>query len=63
MGHAAGGSGDFNLTAGFVNLVRNRGGESKSMVAGAFESHYMALAAETSRIDNGRTIRLEEYRK
>ena len=63
MGHAAGGSGDFNLAAGFVNLIRNREGESKSMVAGAFESHYMALAAETSRIDNGRTIKLQDFRK
>ena len=62
LGHAAGGSGDFNLITGFVNFIRNSGGENKSMVAGAFESHYMALAAEASRIDNGKAIRLEDFK-
>jgi len=62
MAHPAGGSGDFNLAAGFVNSIRNRGGENESMVADAFEGHFMALAAEASRIDNGRLIMLEDYK-
>ena len=62
MAHAAGGSGDFNLAAGFVNSIRNRRRGKKTTVTDAFEGHYMALAAEASRIDNGRLIKLEDFK-
>jgi predicted dehydrogenase len=57
------GGGDINLTADFVHMVRGEGrGQGRAVVRDAFESHYMAFAAETSRLNKGRQELMQDWR-
>ena len=51
------GGGDFGLMASFCRLIARGGGAGLTGV----ESHVMALAAEASRLDGGRTIALADF--
>ena len=55
------GGGDFAFISDFVSCVRGSG-LGKNMVKDSFESHYMAIAAEASRLDSGKTVRMEDFR-
>jgi predicted dehydrogenase len=58
-GHSGG---DEGLITAFVLAIRGQDKSSaRTMVKDAFESHYMAFAAEASRLD-GKTIVLDEFR-
>ena len=59
MGGHSGGDGGF--ISDFAACVRGEG-LGKNMVRNSFESHYMALAAEASRLENGKMVRLADYR-
>lgn len=54
------GGGDFGLMRQFCRLIRE-GGEALTGVDASVESHVMALAAEASRLDGGRTITLADF--
>jgi hypothetical protein len=43
-------------------MVRNGGGEGRNMVKDSFESHYMAFAAEASRLGGAKNIKLGEFK-
>jgi predicted dehydrogenase len=58
-GHSGG---DFNFISDFVRMVRDKNGTGKNAAAGSFESHYMAFAAEESRLDSGKRISLPEFK-
>jgi predicted dehydrogenase len=58
-GHSGG---DYNFISDFVRMVRDKTGSGKNTAGSSFESHYMAFAAEESRLDSGRTIRLPEFK-
>ena len=53
-GHAGG---DAGFIGDFVNMIRGTGGFGRNLIKKSFESHYMAFAAEESRLNGGRTIR------
>lgn len=55
------GGGDFGLMADFCRLMAEGGAQSLTGVDASVESHVMALAAEASRLDGGRTITLSEF--
>jgi predicted dehydrogenase len=59
-GHAGG---DTNFVTDFVRLVRGGGGEGRNMVKNSFESHYMAFAAEASRLEGAKNIKLGEFKR
>ena len=56
------GGGDAAFTADFVACVRGAGGLGRNMVKDSFESHYMSIAAEASRLENGKMVKLEDFR-
>jgi predicted dehydrogenase len=58
-GHAGG---DNNLLADFVQNVRDQERYARTSVKDSFESHYMAFAAEYSRLNKARTIKLEDFK-
>jgi predicted dehydrogenase len=64
-GHSGG---DENLITDFVRIVRGDSnakaldGEGRNMIRNSFESHYMAFAAEQSRLE-GKPIRLEGFKR
>ena len=64
LGRQIGGhsGGDSHFITDFVNMVRG-GGEGRNMIQNSFESHYMAFAAEQSRLNGAQTIRLDEFKK
>ena len=55
------GGGDFGLMASFCKLIASGGGDGLTGVDASVESHVMALAAEASRRDGGRTIALAGF--
>ena len=55
------GGGDFGLMAGFCRLMADGGTQGLTGVDVSVESHVMALAAEASRLDGGRTITLADF--
>lgn len=55
------GGGDSGLMASFCELVAQGGTEGLTGVDASVESHVMALAAEASRLDGGRTITLADF--
>jgi predicted dehydrogenase len=66
LGPSVGGhsGGDPNLVSDFVRLIRDKTGEAgRTSVKDSFESHYMAFAAEHSRLNKAETISMEEFRK
>jgi predicted dehydrogenase len=58
-GHSGG---DYNFISDFVRMVRDKTGSGKNTAGASFESHYMTFAAEESRLDSGRAIRLPEFK-
>lgn len=52
------GGGDMGLIADFCELAAGGGTESRTGIEASVESHVMALAAEQSRVEGGRTITL-----
>jgi predicted dehydrogenase len=58
-GHSGG---DFNLVTDFVRNVRDQGNSARTSVKDSFESHYMAFAAEYSRLNEARTINLGDFK-
>jgi predicted dehydrogenase len=64
LGASVGGhsGGDPNLIADFVNLVRNGKGHGRTSVKNSFESHYMAFAAEHSRLNKGKIVIMEDFK-
>jgi predicted dehydrogenase len=59
-GHSGG---DQNLVTDFVRMIRSGDGAARSSVKDAFESHYMAFAAEASRLNGASTVKLDDFRK
>ena len=55
------GGGDFGLMEQFCRLIAQGGADALTGVDASVESHVMALAAEASRLDGGRTITLSEF--
>ena len=55
------GGGDFGLMSSFCKLIAGGGTEGLTGVDASVESHVMALAAEASRLDGGRTVTLSEF--
>ena len=55
------GGGDFGLMASFCKLMAEGGADALTGVDASVESHVMALAAEASRLDGGRTITLTDF--
>ena len=58
-GHSGGDSAFIN---DFVACVRGSGGLGRNVIRNSFESHYMAFAAEASRLEGGKMLKLEEFR-
>jgi predicted dehydrogenase len=58
-GHAGG---DAGFISDFVRMIRGEGGLGRNAVRNSFESHYMAFAANASRLDGGRTLKVEDVR-
>jgi len=58
-GHAGG---DTGFCTDFVRMINGAGGEGRNTLKKSFESHYMAFAAELSRLEGGRMIKLSEIR-
>ena len=59
-GHSGG---DAGFIGDFVACVRGQGGLARNAVKNSFESHYIAFAAEASRLNGGRMMKLEDFRK
>ncbi len=55
------GGGDARLVRDFLNLLTGEGKGVLTAIGQSVESHFAALAAEESRLDNGRSIALEEF--
>jgi predicted dehydrogenase len=58
-GHSGG---DAHFITDFVRLVREGTGEGRNMLKDSFESHYMSLAAEASRLAGAATLHLADFR-
>jgi hypothetical protein len=58
-GHAGG---DGGFISDFVACVRGSCGLGRNLVKNSFESHYMSFAAEASRLDNGKMVKMEGVR-
>ena len=59
-GHSGG---DGGFAADFAACVRGEGGMGRNMIKDAFESHYMAFAAEASRLESGKMMKIGDFRK
>ena len=58
-GHSGG---DAAFIGDFAASIRGREAMGRNNVRDSFESHYMAFAAEASRLDGGKMVRLDEFR-
>jgi len=56
------GGGDAAFAGDFAACVRGSGGLGLNAVKNSFESHYMAFAAEDSRLSGGKMVKLADYR-
>jgi predicted dehydrogenase len=54
--------GDAGLLTAFARLIMEGNGDSRNMIRNSFESHYMAFAAEQSRLEGAKTIKLASFR-
>ena len=65
LGASVGGhsGGDVNFITDFVRMVRDKSGTGRTSVKDSFESHYMAFAAEHSRLNGSKTVIMEDFRK
>lgn len=59
--HSGHGGGDMGLMTYFCELISSGKTEGLTGIDASVESHVMALAAEASRLDGGRTITLSEF--
>lgn len=59
-GHSGG---DTGLVADFVRMIRGEGGTGSAAVGGSLESHYMAFAAEASRLAGGERVILDTFKR
>ncbi|MDR2102469.1 MAG: Gfo/Idh/MocA family oxidoreductase [Treponema sp.] len=59
-GHAGG---DINFVTDFIRMARDNAGVGRNLIKDSFESHFMSLAAEASRIGGSRLINLENFRR
>lgn len=58
------GGGDKQLVKEFIQYIEeDKYGNGLSSIEASVDSHYMAFAAEKSRLNNGNTVNLEDYRK
>jgi predicted dehydrogenase len=57
-GHSGG---DVNFVTDFVRMIRG-GGAGRNLVQNSFESHYMALVAEHSRLNGSAAVSLKDFR-
>ena len=56
------GGGDRRLVSDLLDLVEGNGsGKALTSIEKSMESHYMALAAEESRLHGGRVIEMSEF--
>ena len=64
-GKTAGGhsGGDSRFITDFVRMVGEGKGDGRNLVRDSFESHYMAFAAEQSRLEGARKIQLDEIKR
>jgi len=60
IGGHSGGDGGF--VSDFVACVRGSGGLGRNSIKNSFESHYMAFAAEASRLEGGKMVKLKDFR-
>jgi predicted dehydrogenase len=58
-GHSGG---DVNLLTDFVRNVREQKNSARTSIKDSFESHYMAFAAEHSRLNGAKTITLRDFK-
>jgi hypothetical protein len=56
------GGGDYGFAADFAGMVRGDKALGRNSIANSFESHYMAFAAEKSRLEGGRIVGLKDIR-
>lgn len=54
------GGGDYGFASDFAAMVRGEKGLARNAVASSFESHYMALAAEKSRLQGGQLVNIRD---
>jgi hypothetical protein len=57
------GGGDEHLIADFISRVRSMDIRSTSDLSSSLESHFMALAAEESRLSGGKEIDLASFQE
>lgn len=62
MGDGAHGGGDQRMIDKLYDILTN-GTDNDTALVRSIESHYMAIAAEESRLDSGKLIEMEKYRK
>ncbi|MCL2558442.1 MAG: Gfo/Idh/MocA family oxidoreductase [Treponema sp.] len=56
------GGGDYGFASDFAGMVRGGAALARNAIANSFESHYMAFAAEKSRLEGGRLVGMAEVR-
>jgi predicted dehydrogenase len=56
------GGGDYGFANDFAGMVRGDKALGRNAIANSFESHYMAFAAEKSRLDGGRIVGIKDIR-
>jgi hypothetical protein len=57
------GGGDVNFVTDFIRMARDKAGAGRNLIQNSFESHFMSLAAESSRVNGSRIVNLEDFRK
>lgn len=57
------GGGDHGLINELYDMLTSQNSQLKTALSASLESHYMAIAAEQSRLEGGRLVELSEYRK
>ena len=55
------GGGDRRLVEDLLDLEEGRAGQALTSIETSMESHYMAMAAEYSRLRHGETVELEKF--
>jgi hypothetical protein len=63
QGEGGHGGSDYRMIDSLYNIYTTDKLNATSSIERSVESHYMALAAEKSRLEGGRLIDLQEYRK
>ena len=63
QGEGGHGGSDWRMFDSLYNIYFNDKFSASSAIDGSVESHYMALAAEQSRLEGGKLIEIADYRK